>query len=301
MPNTISQASHLALPSPPRTSTVNHTRRFIIVSAIAFAFFVPNAMAQAVDSGAGASDPPTTAAPAETTTTETTVEPTTTETTIAPATSVAAPDTTRPFESTTTVPEETTTTSSIELPDLGNNDGDASPEAVPDDVANLRPDALQFPELANLLVPVVDLKLIIAIGDLKARIPQLTQQITDLTTQWQQAARDYDRLQAEMGTLDYARKTQAQDVTHAQETLRSKALELYVDGGDRNTGELVGLFTDEPSAYMQRHVTTQIVAEHDRSAISNASNVVSRADVAIRELANEVATASGRLRTFGWP
>jgi murein DD-endopeptidase MepM/ murein hydrolase activator NlpD len=290
--------------SPPSTSPVNHSRRFIFlasVSTIAFALVVPNAMAQAVGSGASASDPPTTAAAVETTTTTTTtttVAPTTTETTLTPTTTVDEPTSTTTVAETTTVPEETTTTTSIELPELGNSDGDASPESVPEDVANLKPDALQFPELANLLAPVVDLKLVIAIGDLKARIPELTQQITDLTTQWQQAAMDYDHLRAEMGMLDYDRKTQTEDVASAQATLRNKALELYVDGGNRDTGNFVGLFTDEPTAYMQRQVTTQIVADHDRTEINHATQVVSRADGTIRELASEVATTSGRLENL---
>jgi murein DD-endopeptidase MepM/ murein hydrolase activator NlpD len=256
-------------------------------------------MAPAVITAAGASDP------TETTTTETaTTVPesvatttTVTTTTAEPTTTVApaVPDTA--VVETTTVPESTTT-SSIELPDLGNNEGDASPEPVPEDVANLKPDALQFPELANLLVPKVDPKLIVAIGQLEARIPELTQQITDLTTQWQQAALDYDRVRAELGTLDYNRKSQAEEVVTAQATLRTKALALYVDGSDRNSGEFVGLFTDEPTAYMQRQVTTQIVADHDREEIGHANQVVSRADSALRELGDEVAQSAGRLENL---
>jgi murein DD-endopeptidase MepM/ murein hydrolase activator NlpD len=142
---------------------------------------------------------------------------------------------------------------------------------------------------------VVDLKLVIAIGDLKARIPELTQQITDLTAQWQQAALDYDRVRAELGTLDYNRKAQTESVATAQATLRHKALELYVDGGSRKPGDLVGLFTDEPSAYMQLQVTSQIVADHARNAINDANQVVSRADDAIFELASEVADATDKL------
>jgi septal ring factor EnvC (AmiA/AmiB activator) len=260
-------------------------------------------MAPAVITAAAASDPTettTTAAVVDTTTTTTTttVEPatTTTATTAEPATTVAPPvPDTAVAETTTTVPESTTT-SSIELPDLGNNDGDASPESVPDDVANLN--ALQFPELANLLVPKVDPKMIVAIDQLQARIPELTQQITDLTTQWQQAALDYDHLRAEVGALDYGRQNQAEDVVTAQATLRSKALALYVDGTDRNSGELLGLFTDEPTAYMQRQVTTQIVADRDRMEIGYANQIVSRADSALRELGNEVAMSAGRLESL---
>jgi murein DD-endopeptidase MepM/ murein hydrolase activator NlpD len=279
---------------------VNHSCRFIAVSAIAFAFCLPNAMAPAVSTAAD--EPTTTTATATTTTTAVappdTTTTTTTTTTEAPTTTVPTPDPTTTVAETTTVPESTTT-SSIDLPtELGNNDGDASPESVPDDVANLKPDALQFPELASLLVPKVDPKLIVAIDQLQARIPQLTQQITDLTTQWQQAALDYDRLRAEMGALDYDRQNQAEDVATAQATLRSKALKLYVDGGDRSSGAFVGLFTDEPTAYMQRQVTTQIVADHDRTEIGYANQVVLRADSALRELGNEVALSAGRLESL---
>ena len=281
---------------------MNHSRRFIAVSGIAFALFLPNLLASAVGTATGASDPTTTITEVIATTT-TVVDPSTTTTAAAtttaePTTAVATPDpTTTAPEATTTVPE-TTTTTSIELPELGNNEGDATPESVPDDVANMKPDALQFPELANLLVPVVDPNLIVAIGQLQARIPQLTQQITDLTTQWHDAALDYDRLRAEMGMLDYDRQNQAEDVATAQATLRSKALALYVDGNDRNSGEFVGLFTDEPTAYMQRQVTTQIVADHDRTEIGYANQVVSRADAALRELGDEVAQSAGRLENL---
>jgi murein DD-endopeptidase MepM/ murein hydrolase activator NlpD len=245
-------------------------------------------------SAAGASDPTTTTSTTTTTTTTTTVGSTTT-TTVEPSTTVEPTST---VAESTTVAATTTTTTSIDLPDLDNTDGDASPESVPDEVAAMKPDALQFPQLANLLVPVVDPKLIIAISSLRARIPQLTQQISDLTTEWQQAALDNDRLRGELEALDKDRKSQAEGVATAQATLRNKALELYVDGRNRDSGEFVGLFVDEPSAYMQRKVTTQIVAEHDRTAIDHATQVVSRADSALRELGNDMATSTGRVNSL---
>jgi murein DD-endopeptidase MepM/ murein hydrolase activator NlpD len=242
---------------------------------------------------AGASDPTTTTSSAITTTTTTTTAASTT--TVEPSTTVQPTPT---IAVSTTVPATTTTTTSVDLPDLDNPDGDASPESVPDEVAALKPDALQFPQLANLLAPVVDTKLIVAISSLKARIPQLTQEISDLTAQWQQAALDNDRLRAELEALGKDRKSQGENVATAQATLRNKALELYVDGRNRDSGEFVGLFVDEPAAYMQRKVTTQIVAEHDRTTIDRATQVVSRADRALRELANDMATSTGRVNSL---
>jgi murein DD-endopeptidase MepM/ murein hydrolase activator NlpD len=275
---------------------VNHSRRLTSITGIVFALLASNVAALTMGSVAGAVEPPTTTTTETTTTTTTTPSPTTTTATTV-TTTEPSPTTTEATvaESTTTTPEETTTTTSIVLPDLGNTEGDAAPESVPADVASLKPDALQFPELANLLVPVVDRNLVVAIGELEARIPALTQQMADLQTQWQQAALENDRVMAEIGMLGYARQTEAEDVATAQATLRDKALELYVDGGNRDAGDLLGLFTDEPAAYMQRHVTTQIAAEHDRSTIDHANQVVGRADAVLRELGSEAAQTTGRL------
>jgi murein DD-endopeptidase MepM/ murein hydrolase activator NlpD len=60
----------------------------------------------------------------------------------------------------------------------------------------------------------------------------------------------------------------------------------------------MGLFTDEPAAYMQRQVTTEIAADHDRTEISYASQVVSRADAVLRDLGNEVFQSAARLESL---